>query len=101
MTNQTLPQNQDTRKVEAEKLLEQANNQLGEALKAYQQALDIYQDIGEDTVATLISYLISQSKILTITSTDESGHYKINLTAASGILANSSRVNGPKKRKNK
>ena len=101
MTSQTLLQNQNPRKAEAEKLLEQANKQLGEALKAYQQALDVYEDIGEDTVATLISYIISQSKIVTVTTTDESGDSKIKLTAASGIIANSSRVNGPKRKKTK
>ncbi|BAZ25337.1 hypothetical protein NIES4073_62420 [Kalymmatonema gypsitolerans NIES-4073] len=101
MTNQTLPQNQNPRKAEAEKLLEQANKQLGEALKAYQQALDVYQDIGEDTVATLISYVISESKIVTVTSIDESGDSKIKLTAANGIIANPSRVKAPKKKKTK
>ncbi|BAY45214.1 hypothetical protein SAMD00079811_28160 [Scytonema sp. HK-05] len=88
MTNQTLPQNQNTRKAEAEKLLEHANKQLGEALKAYQQALDIYQDIGDKGVATLISYLISQTIIPNVPSTDKSGDSKIHLSVASGIIAN-------------
>ncbi|MBW4627650.1 MAG: hypothetical protein KME49_19625 [Brasilonema octagenarum HA4186-MV1] len=96
MTDQTLHPNQDIRKAEAKKLLEQANQQLGEALKSYQQAQELYQDVGEETVATLISYLISQSKILTVSSTDKSGNSKINLTAASGILANRSRIRRPK-----
>lgn len=96
MTDQTLHPNQDIRKAEAKKLLEQANQQLGEALKSYQQALELYQDVGEETVATLISYLISQSKILTVSGTDKSGNSKINLTAASGILANRSRIKRPK-----
>ncbi|KAB8334538.1 hypothetical protein SD80_009195 [Scytonema tolypothrichoides VB-61278] len=99
MTDQTLHPNQDIRKAEAKKLLEQANQQLGEALKSYQQALDIYQDMGEETVATLISYLISQSKMLTVTGTDKSGSSKINLTAASTILGNRSRVKRPSSRK--
>ncbi|MBP5971392.1 hypothetical protein HW132_01235 [Brasilonema sp. CT11] len=96
MTDQTLHPNQDFRKAEAKKLLEQANQQLAEALKSYQQAQELYQDVGEETVATLISYLISQSKILTVSGTDKSGNSKINLTAASGILANRSRINRPK-----
>lgn len=96
MTDQTLHPNQDIRKAEAKKLLEQANQQLGEALKSYQQAQELYQDVGEETVATLISYLISQSKILTVSGTDKSGNSKINLTAASGILANRSRIKRPK-----
>ncbi|MBW4592650.1 MAG: hypothetical protein KME46_06955 [Brasilonema angustatum HA4187-MV1] len=96
MTDQTLHPNQDIRKAEAKKLLEQANQQLGEALKSYQQAQELYQDVGEETVATLISYLISQSKILTVSGTDKSGNSKINLTAASGILANRSKIKRPK-----
>ena len=87
MTHKTLPQNQNTRKVQAEKLLEQANKQLGEALKAYQQALDIYQDIGDKQVVTLISDLISHTKIPNFHSTNkpaESNHFSV----ISGILAN-------------
>ncbi|NJM69211.1 MAG: hypothetical protein HC862_02725 [Scytonema sp. RU_4_4] len=93
MSDQKLYKNQDIRKAEAEELLTQANQQLGEALQSYQQALDIYQDMGEETVATLIWYIISHSKILTITGTDKFGHSKINLSAASGLLSKRSRIN--------
>ncbi|NMG07425.1 hypothetical protein [Brasilonema sp. UFV-L1] len=93
MNDQKLCHNPDIRKGEAEELLAKANQQLGEALKSYQQALDIYQEMGEETVATLISYLISQSKVLTVTGTDKSGNSRINLSAASGILPKRSRIN--------
>lgn len=87
MTNKTLPQNQNTRKVEAEKLLEQANKQLGKALKAYQQALDIYQDIGDKQVVTLISDLISHTKIPNLHSTNKSAESN-HPSVISEILAN-------------
>ncbi|ARV57543.1 hypothetical protein BZZ01_01840 [Nostocales cyanobacterium HT-58-2] len=97
MNDQKLPKNQDTHKAEAQQLLKQANKhlgnkQLGEALQAYLKALVIYLEIGKQIVATLISYLISRGNNLTVNSTDKSGKSKINLNAASGLLANRSRV---------
>jgi hypothetical protein len=99
MNNQTLPQNEEIRKAEAQQLLEQANRLLGEAVKSYQQAFNIYQDIGEETFATLISNFLSQINIPITHGTDKLIAHRKNLASASSLLDRRPIVKGPKKKK--
>lgn len=86
---------QDTRKVEASKLLEQANNHYEAALKSYQQAQDIYHNIGEQAVATLISRFVSRILTPTIPNTGDIAHPNLHLSFADGIDDNPPTDNDP------
>ncbi|MBD2773296.1 hypothetical protein [Iningainema tapete] len=95
MSYQGLSQDKDARKVEATLLVEHANRQYEEALIAYQKARDIYQEIGEQVFATLISHLI-QGNISNVSNTQEFVSPVRHTKNDQGIWDNPPIINGPK-----
>ncbi len=102
MDNKTLNQEWNKRKVEADNLLSEANQQLEQALNSYKQALDIYIEIGNNFVADIISSVFPQLQIRTNEDTEEdTENSEISRFQLSGFVSMPSRrpIIKPPKRK--
>jgi hypothetical protein len=99
MNNNTLNQEWNNRKVEADNLLSEANLQFQEALNSCKQALDIYLEIGNNVVADLISSVFSQPQIPTTRDTEDSKISKLQLNGFTGMTSDTPIVKPPKRRR--